>query len=306
MWDLRSVAFGLSFIFGSSMALAQSPTTPDPVPTPGAKTAAPGTAASTGNPVPPTSPGDTPATPEAPSDTTKTPDAAANSAELVNRIVARVDDMYRGDASAGRLTMTVVTAHWTRSLEVAFWSKGKDKSFIRILSPKKEKGSTTLRLGKEMWNYLPKVKRVMKVPSSMMGGAWMGSHFTNDDLVKQNRMSEDFDCSVGFQGERGGRNIAEVSCAAKDDAVVVWGKAVIIADPKTLDPMEIKYYDEDMKLARTMAFSEPKQFGKRTLPSVLRVTPTDRPKEHTEVRYTSVDFDAKISDSKFNKRALQR
>ena len=243
----------------------------------------------------------TPASPAA-----SAPAPAATQAELAKRVLDRADDMYRGDASAGKLAMTVVTANYRRTLEVAFWNKGKDKALMRILSPKKEKGTTTLRVGKEMWNYLPKVSRVMKVPSSMMGGSWMGSHFSNDDLVKQNRMAEDFTFSVSFEGERAGQSVVEVTCIPTEDAVVVWGKIVVVADGKTYEPTQIQYYDEDLALARTMTFGAPKVFGQRTLPSQIKVIPADAPAEYTEVRYDAVDFDAKVSDAMFSKRALKR
>ncbi len=170
------------------------------------------------------------------------PAVAPTPAELAQNVLNRADDMYRGESSAGKLAMTVVTANYRRTLEVAFWNKGKDKALMRILSPKKEKGTTTLRVDKEMWNYLPKVRRVMKVPSSMMGGSWMGSHFSNDDLVKQNRMSEDFTNAVSFQGERAGKQVIEVTCTPNENAVVVWGKIVVTADAKTYDPTQIQYY----------------------------------------------------------------
>ena len=124
--------------------------------------------------------------------------------ELTAReMLDKVDDLYRGVSSQGKMTMTIVTAHWTRSLSLEFQSKGKDKSLVRILAPVKEKGTATLRSGNEIWNYLPKVNRVVKLPSSMMSASWMGSHFTNDDLVKQSRFTEDYTFQIGFQGKRG-------------------------------------------------------------------------------------------------------
>lgn len=111
-----------------------------------------------------------------------------------------MDDLFRGKSSQGLMTMTVVTKHWKRTLTMQWWSKGKDRSLVRILAPKKEAGTATLRVGNDVWNYLPKVKRVIKLPSSMMSGSWMGSHFTNDDLVKESRMADDYTFKITFQG----------------------------------------------------------------------------------------------------------
>ena len=104
------------------------------------------------------------------------------------KILNSVDDVYRSNASYGILNLSVTTTNWQRTLTLEQWSKGKDKHLIRVLKPKKEKGLTTLRVDNNVWNYMPKVKRVVKIPSSMMASSWMGSHFTNDDLVKQSRI----------------------------------------------------------------------------------------------------------------------
>lgn len=221
-------------------------------------------------------------------------------------ILNRIDDLYRGEASKGILTMRVSTEHWKRTLQLEFYNKGKDQSLIRILSPKKEKGTATLRVKKDMWNYLPKVKRVIKVPVTMMGGSWMGSHFTNDDLVKQSRMADDFTYQVTFEGERKGRDIREVTCIAREDAAVVWGKVVVEVLAKDSMPVAIRYYDEDMELTRTMEFGEFKTFGSRHIPALMKIVPKGKPGEFTEVRYDKLDFDAVIPDSTFSRRQLER
>ena len=125
------------------------------------------------------------------------PSARAQEDLTPGAILDRIDDLYRGKSSHAIMRMAVVTENWTRELELESWSMGKEKSLMRILSPRKEKGTATLKSGKQMWNYLPKVDRVIKIPSSMMGSSWMGSHFTNDDLVKESRMAEDYDFEYG-------------------------------------------------------------------------------------------------------------
>jgi hypothetical protein len=221
-------------------------------------------------------------------------------------LLDRTDDVYRGTRSHARVTMRVVTEHWERELEIEAWSEGSKKSLMRIRSPKKEKGTATLMVDDNVWNYLPKVKRVIKVPSSMMGGSWMGSHFTNDDLVKQSRMAEDYSFVKSFEGEREGRKEIEVTCVPKEDAAIVWGKVVVIVDETSCLPVKQLFYDEDMALARTMTFEEPKTFGGRTLPTLMRVTPTDKPKESTEVRYLDISFDVDLPANTFSHRMLKR
>ena len=222
------------------------------------------------------------------------------------QILDKVDDLYRGKSSYARMTMKVVTEHWTREMKIEGWSKGKEKSLMRILSPRKEKGTATLKSGDNIWNYLPKVKRVIKVPSSMMGGSWMGSHFTNDDLIKESRMADDYDFKVSFEGKREGVEMTEITCIPKPDAAVVWGKVVVLVRTEDLQPLTVAYYDEDMELARTMTFSQFKTMSGRLLPSVMRMVPTDKPDEFTEFSYNEIEFDIELKDSKFSLRNLQR
>ena len=202
--------------------------------------------------------------------------------------------------------MSIQTAHWERTLSLRFWSEGKDKSLIRILAPKKEKDTTTLRVGNNIWNYLPKVKRVIKLPSSMMSASWMGSHFTNDDLVKESRMVEDYTFEVTFQGKRNNHTIIEITCFPKPDAAVVWGKVVVMVSPKDYLPIESKYYDEDLMLARTMIFSKIGLLGGRSLPTKMIIIPEDKPKEKTEVTYNDIDFDLELPKDTFSLRNLQK
>jgi len=220
-------------------------------------------------------------------------------------ILDRVDDLFRGNSAHGDMTMTVTTAHWTRTLSLEFWSRGTDKSLVRILAPTKEKDTATLRVGNDLWNYLPKVKRVIKLPSSMMSAQWMGSHFTNNDLVKESRMAEDYTFEQSFTGARDGEEVIEITCLPKPDAAVVWGKVVVRVRRSDYLPLAIPYYDEKMQLARTMTFSDFRTLGGRLLPAKVTVVPADKPAESTVVSYNSIEFDAPLDDDAFSLRNLQ-
>ncbi len=234
------------------------------------------------------------------------PAQAADDELGAKEILDRVDDLFRGDASHGEMSMTIRTAHWQRTLSIEFWGQGQDQSLMRILAPKKEKGTATLRVGSDLWNYLPKVKRVIKLPSSMMSASWMGSHFTNDDLVKQSRMSEDFTYERTFSGERDGVEVIEITCIPKPDAAVVWGKVEVRVRRESYLPVATLFYDEGLELARTMTYSEPTRLGGRLLPSRMTIEPADTPEESTVVEYHSIDFDPELDDAIFSLRNLQR
>ncbi len=222
------------------------------------------------------------------------------------RLVERVDDMWRGSSSHGRMRMKVVTEHWSRELGIEFWSEGKENSLIRILSPVKERDTATLMRDRDIWNYLPKVRRVIKLPSSMMGASWMGSHFTNDDLVKESRFSDDYDFELTFRGVREGTEVAEVSCRPKEKAAVVWGKVTMTVRTADVMPLEARYFDEDLKLARTMVFSDFRQMGGRLIPCITRIVPADKPEERTDIIYDEIEFDLGLPTDTFSLRNLKR
>jgi outer membrane lipoprotein-sorting protein len=239
---------------------------------------------------------------------TLAPPAAGAGADSLSAddILNRVDDLYRGESSHGTMTMDITTQHWKRSLTLEFWTEGKEKSLVRILEPEKEKGTATLRVGNDMWNYLPKVNRVIKLPSSMMSSSWMGSHFTNNDLVKESRFTDDYTFEITFRGERDGAKIVEITCEPKPEAAVVWGRVIAVVNREDLLPIRLEYYDEGLDLARTMTFSDVRDLGGRRVPAVLEVQPADKPKESTVVTYRKVDFGVKLDDQVFSIRNLQR
>jgi outer membrane lipoprotein-sorting protein len=220
-------------------------------------------------------------------------------------ILNNVDDIYRSNASHGILTLSVKTSNWQRSLTLEQWSKGNDMHLLKVLKPKKEKNLATLRVDKNVWNYMPKVKRVVKIPSSMMSSSWMGSHFTNDDLVKQSRMVIDYDFSITYEGLRDGVDIVEISCIPKKNAAVVWGKVEVIVYRNDFIPLNIVYYDEDLKLSRTLKFSNIQVLGGKKIPLQMKMVPTDEPEESTAILWEKIEFDIVIKDDFFSLRKLQ-
>ena len=220
--------------------------------------------------------------------------------ETPREIIDKVDRILRGDSSHGTATMEVVTQHWERTLSMEIWSLGTDYSLVRITAPAKEAGTATLKVKDDIWNYLPKVDRTIKIPASMMMGSWMGSHFTNDDLVKESRLVDDYDIALPFEGEREGVEVWELRLTPKPEAAVVWGRVEYQVRKKDLMPIWAKYYDEDGKLIRTLAFSEFKTFDGRLVPTVMMMTPEDKPGEHTMVRYHSLAFDVHLDPSFFS------
>lgn len=221
-------------------------------------------------------------------------------------IIERVDHILRGDSSHGIATMEVVTQNWERQITMELWSLGTDYSLVRVQAPAREAGTATLMADGDIWNYLPKVDRTIKVPASMMGGSWMGSHFTNDDLVKESQLVDDYDIEVVFDGTRDGTLVWEFRLTPKPEAPVVWGHIEFRVRQGDDMPLRARYYDEDGDLSRTLVYSEFRNLGGRTVPTVLDMYPADKPNERTTVRYDELEFDLEIERSFFSLQALRR
>ncbi len=216
-------------------------------------------------------------------------------------LLAKVDDLYRSEQSVAKMEMEVVTPNWERTMEMDAWSKGTDKTLIRILSPKKDAGVATLKLKNEMWNYFPKINKIIKVPSSMMMASWMGSDFTNDDLVREYRYSRDYKASYVDKGD-----YYLITLIPNDDVVTVWGKIQVEMDKKTELPTKVFYFDEKDKKIRKMEFKERKIIDGKNIPMVMELVPLNKEGYKTMIRYKSLSFKVKVKDSVFGRKNLQK
>ncbi len=228
----------------------------------------------------------------------KTPDAY--------EILAKQDDLWRGTSSKGKMVMNVKTSNWKRSLTMEMYSKGINYSLVKVLLPLKEQGTATLKVFDEIYNYLPKTDRTIKLTAAMMMGSWMGSHFNNDDLVKESRLSDDYDPKITFQGRRDSQDIIEITLTPKPNAPVVWGKIVATVRTSDWQPIKNIYYDEDGKIVRIMTCSDYKTVSGRLIPTRIVMTPLDKPGEYTEVIYSDLRFDVVFREGFFSISELRR
>ncbi|MEM9462917.1 MAG: outer membrane lipoprotein-sorting protein [Myxococcota bacterium] len=220
-------------------------------------------------------------------------------------VMDQIDDMHRGTSSHGVISMTVKTEHWTRSLTMESWSKGEDYSLIRILAPKKEKGTATLKAKDDLFTYLAKTGRTVKISGAMLGSSWMGSHFTNNDLVKSSRMADDYTLMLTGEGTLGGVPQYVFTLTAKPDAAVVWGKIEVTVQQADLLPTRQIFYDEDGQAVRALSFAGYKEVGGRRVAGTLTVQPLDGSGDYTRVTYDSMEFDVALADDLFTVQHLK-
>jgi len=219
----------------------------------------------------------------------------------VDALLKLVDDANRGNSSHAVVEMSVKTKRYERSMKMENWTLGTEKSLIRILEPAKDKGVATLKVDENLWNYLPNTDRTMKVPGAMMSGAWMGSHMTNDDLVREARFSDDFKCAIASSDD----TRAVISCTPNADAAVVWGKVDVTV---RLDgvPLEQVFFDEDGEKIRTMSFEDIQDLNGTPTAMTMRVTPHDKPGEFTVFKFLTLEVDIEVSDRLFSLQSLKK
>jgi len=222
------------------------------------------------------------------------------------QIIRKMDLLMRGDSSFSVFKMTITDPNWQRTLTMKAWEKRKErKTFIRILSPPKEAGTVTLKIMFEMWNYIPRVERIMKIPPSMMMQPWMGSDFTNDDLIKASSMVNDYVHEVVEEEMMAGFNAYKVELHPKPDAPVIWGKIMIWVRKKDSLPLRQEFFSERGKLVRVLTFSDIKELGGKDIPAYWEMVPANKQGRMTSLELIDIQFDLPMDDSIFTLKNLK-
>lgn len=228
------------------------------------------------------------------------------SGQDAREIVRRAEDKARGNTSISVITVQTIRPNWSREMTVKTWTKGNDYVMILITAPAKDKGVVFLKRGKEVWNYIPSIERNIKMPPSMMSQSWMGTDFTNDDLVKEASILEDYEHSIIGETVIDGRKCHLIQLIPKPSAAVVWGKLIMSIDKKDFLMLHVEYFDEDGSRINTMQTGDIKMLGGRLLPGRMEMIPEDKKGNKTVLIYSSLIFDQPIDDSFFTVQNMNR
>jgi len=213
-------------------------------------------------------------------------------------LVRQAIEHWRGTASVGEMTMTIHRPDWERSMSMRAWTQGNDRSLVRVTAPRRDKGNGTLMLDNSMWNYSPKVNRVIKIPSSMMGQSWMGSDFSNKDVSRADDIVDQYDHTL-LEAEGGDEMVIYlIQSVPKEEAAVVWGKEVLRIR-SDLILLEHAFYDQDDELVKQMNTLEIGELGGRVTALRQRMVRIDRPEEWTELRIDAMDYSIALDDNLF-------
>jgi len=219
--------------------------------------------------------------------------------QTAKEIIQKADEKARGASSMGEVTIKIVRPKWSREMTMKTWSLGDKYSLSLVTSPAKEKGIGFLKRDKEVWNWMPSVEKMIKLPPSMMMQSWMGTDFTNDDLVKQTSIVNDYDHKIIGDSTIEGRKCWKIEMIPHKDAAVVWGKIEVWIDQKDFIQMKVKSFDENFVLVNTLNASDVKVMDGRVMATHLEMIPADKEGQKTIFIQNSIDFDVEGLDETF-------
>lgn len=221
-------------------------------------------------------------------------------------IIEKANELVMGSTSVGETSMTIQRPSWSRTVTMKSWSLGTEFYMILITAPARDQGQVFLKRGQDMWNWMPAISRTIKLPPSMMSQSWMGSDFTNDDLVKMNSIVDDYHHNLLAEEEINGQSSYKIALMPKEDAAVVWGKIIMWVAKDEYFQLKSEYYDEDMQLVSTMIASDIKQFNDRRLPTRLEMIPADKPEQKTILETISMTYNKPLDEDFFSQQNMRR
>ena len=227
-------------------------------------------------------------------------------AQTAEEIIKKAEDVIKGESAYGIVEMKVETPDYTRVLKMESWWVGNEKALITVLSPKKEEGNKTLKIGNEMWNYLSNTETTIKIPPSMMLQSWNGSDFTNDDIVRESNLADDYTQKVIAEETIKEELCWKIELIPKPDAPVVWGKLYYWVRQKDYIPSVIQYIDEKGKLIRYLVFSDIREMDDRTIPAKWEMFNEIKEGHSTTFKILEMEFNIDIPERIFSFQELER
>jgi outer membrane lipoprotein-sorting protein len=221
-------------------------------------------------------------------------------------IIRKADDKSRGLSSEGSITMTVIRPDWTRTITMKTWSKSKEYSLVLITAPAKDKGQVFLKIKTEMWNWVPSIDKTIKIPPSMMLQSWMGSDFTNDDLVKQSSIVVDYTHKILAKENVRGMDCYKIEMIPLPEAAVVWGKVIMWITESGFDQWKAEYYDEDNKLVNVSNSSDIKKMGDREIPTHIEMVPLTKKGQKTIMQFDEMKFNTQLNEGFFSQQNMKK
>ena len=232
--------------------------------------------------------------------------SAAGYSQDSAEILRKMEDLMQGESNYSELTMKIERPRYEREISMRSWALGEDFSLILVTAPSRDAGTAFLKRHREIWNYVPAIDRTIKMPPSMMSESWMGSDFTNDDLVRESSVIEDYEHRVLRTEEYEGYECYVLELIPKPNTPVVWGKVHMWVSVDDYMQLRVENFDQRDQLANTMTLDRIMSFDSRTLPTRMTLIPADRPNQRTIMTFSNLEFDIDIDESFFTQQNMRR
>lgn len=232
--------------------------------------------------------------------------SVAQSSPNPRELIKQADENMEGESSQSIMSMSIIRPTWERTLEFKNWVKGSEYALTLVTAPAKEKGQTFLKRGNDMWNYIPKIGRLIKLPPSMMSQGWMGSDYTNDDVLNETSLVNDFEHKIVGREVIENYDCSIIESVPHEESNVVWGKIRNWVSDKDHLFLKREYFDEENYLIRTELLGDVKIMDKRTIPTRYEIIPADEPDQKTIVRIIDMKFDVSLPDDFFSQQNMKK
>jgi outer membrane lipoprotein-sorting protein len=231
---------------------------------------------------------------------------AASQQLTAKEIVKKADEKFNGEKSGySVMSMTIVRPTWQRTVEFKSWSLGDDYALTLITAPAREKGQTFLKRGTEMWSWNPAINRLIKLPPSMMSQGWMGSDYTNDDILRESSVVNDYDHSLEGEEVIDGRLCYRIRLTAREDAGVLWSHQMWWVDKRDFIVLKAELYDEDGYLVRTERGMDLKTMDGRLIPTTIELVPAEQAGHKTVLKINEIKFNITVEESFFSQQNMK-
>jgi outer membrane lipoprotein-sorting protein len=222
------------------------------------------------------------------------------------KLLEAMDVVLRGTSHDMTVTFDVKTSSWERQYKLRVWMKGIDYTFVRLLEPARSEGQGFLRIKARLWNYLPAAERTILIPPSMMLDRFLGSDFSNDDLVKLSYLPRDYESKIVGEETLNGAAVYHLDLKPRPNAPVTYGRLEVWLRKEDSAPVRWYFYNEKMEHIRTVDYSEFKVFGKHAIPTVWHMTSEKEAGREATLKILDATFDLDIPDSLFTLQKLEQ
>ena len=221
-------------------------------------------------------------------------------------IIKKADEKTRGKTNTSTMQMEIIRPTWKRSVSMKSWGRGMDFSLTYITAPAKDKGQVFMKRKTEMWNWMPAIGRMIKIPASMMSQGWMGSDYTNDDILKESSIVKDYSHKIVAEEKLDDFDTYKIEMLPKEEAAVIWGKVYKWITKDEFIQIRSEYYDEDDDLIKSDLAFDFKIMDGRLIPTRIEIVPANEEGKKTVLYIQDIKFDVDLPESFFSQQQMKR